>query len=89
MDGIDEYQIAEWLYDGAVALHEGNKARARELLMQVIEADEQNEEGWLWLSGAVETLDDQETALLNVLDINPNNEHARRGLEIIQAYKKK
>lgn len=86
---MDEHQVAEWLYEGALAVQAGNKERARQLLLQVVEADERNEEGWLWLSGAVETLDDQETALLNVLEINPNNEHARRGLEIIQAYKKK
>ncbi len=85
---MDEEQIAEWLYEGAVAVREGKRARARELLMKVVEIDERREEAWLWLSGAVETLEDQETALLNVLDINPHNEHARRGVQIIKAYKK-
>lgn len=82
-----EDQIAEWLYDGAVALQQGDRLRAFELLMKVVENDQANEEGWLWLSGAVENMEDQETALLNVLDLNPNNEAARRGLEWIAAHK--
>ncbi len=83
---MDE-QIAEWLYDGAVALQQGNRQRAQELLMQVVQHDERNEEGWLWLSGAVDDPEDQKTALLNVIDINPNNAAARRGLEWLKAQK--
>jgi hypothetical protein len=48
--------------------------------MQVVQADERNEEGWLWLSGAVNDAEDQQVALENVLDINPTNEAARQGL---------
>jgi hypothetical protein len=76
---MDE-QIAEWLYDGAVALIQGDKDLARDLLMQVVEADERNEQAWLWLSGAVEDAEDQQVALENVLDINPDNKPARWGL---------
>lgn len=79
--------IAEWLYDGAVAVQNGNMEQAQELLMKVVEADETNEEAWLWLSGAVEDLEDKETALMNVLDINPNNPHAQKGLEWIRRNK--
>jgi len=84
---MNKEQIAEWLYDGAVALRKGDKERAQELLMKVVEADEANEEAWLWLSGAVTDMEDQETALFNVLDINPNNVYAKRGLEWIKAHK--
>lgn len=81
-----EEQIAEWLYDGAVALQKGDRLRAFELLMKVVEHDQHSEEGWLWLSGAVENPEDQKTALLNVLDLNPHNEVARRGLEWLEAH---
>lgn len=84
---MDQEQIAEWLYEGAVSLKQGNRERARELLLRVVEADEQNEEAWLWLSGAVDDREDQETALLNVLDINPTNEAARHGLSVLKAQK--
>lgn len=84
---MDREQIAVWLYEGAVAVREGNRERAQELLMKVVEHDEGNEEAWLWLSGAVDDIEDQETALLNVLDLNPNNEHAKRGLAWIKKHK--
>lgn len=78
-----DQQLAEWLYEGALALTQGNKERARELLLKVVEADEENEEAWLWLSGAVDDPEDQLTALQNVLALNPNNRHARYGLEVL------
>lgn len=76
--------IAQLLYDGAVAVREGRKDAAQQLLMQVVERDEQNELGWLWLSGAVDNPADQQVALENVLAINPNNKAARRGLELLR-----
>jgi Tfp pilus assembly protein PilF len=79
-----EDQIAEYLYDAVEALLQGDKARARDMLLQVVEADEQNEEAWLWLSGAVDDIEDQEVALQNVLDINPNNAYAQQGLAWIE-----
>ncbi len=78
-----QQELAEWLYDGAVALYQGDKERALELLMQVVEADEENEAAWLWLSGAVDELEDQQIALENVLAINPNNSAARQGLDLV------
>ena len=78
-------QLAEWLYDGAVALKQGQKARALELLMQVVEADEGLEEAWLWLSGAVDDPDDQRTALENVLALNPQNPYALYGMDLLGA----
>jgi tetratricopeptide (TPR) repeat protein len=72
--------LARWLYEGAVAVTEGRREDARELLLRVIEADEQNELAWLWLSGAVEDRDDQQVALENVLALNPANAAARSGL---------
>ena len=80
---MDE-QIQEWLYDGVMALLKGDRQQAQELLMQVVSTDEQNEYGWLWLSGAVDTPEDQLIALENVLAINPNNPYARQGLDMIK-----
>jgi hypothetical protein len=76
-------QITEWLYDGALALSEGDRERARELLLRVVEQDEANEEAWLWLSGAVDDPEDQRTALENVLALNPQNKHALYGLDVL------
>ncbi len=76
-------QLAEWLYEGALAVSQGDKERGRELLLRVVEANEEIEEAWLWLSGAVDDPEDQRTALENVLALNPNNKHALYGLDVL------
>ncbi|MBS1966402.1 MAG: tetratricopeptide repeat protein [Chloroflexi bacterium SZAS-1] len=77
--------IARLLYEGAVAVRENRRADAQGLLMQVIERDEQNEQAWLWLSGAVDDPADQQVALENVLALNPNNRAAREGIAYLKA----
>jgi tetratricopeptide (TPR) repeat protein len=77
--------IEQLLYDGALALTQGRRAEAQELLMRVIELDEQNEQAWLWLSGAVDDPADQQIALENVLALNPNNAAAQEGLRWLRA----
>ena len=72
------------LKQGIAALNAGQKAEARRLLMQVVQHDERNEMGWLWLSGAVDTDEDRCICLENVLTINPNNGTAQRGLEALR-----
>ena len=81
---MNDHQLAQMLYDGAVAVQQRDLERARDLLLQVVEVDEENVEAWLWLSGAVDSLDDQQTALENVLELEPNNQPAQQGLAWIQ-----
>lgn len=66
-------------------LKAGNKAEARKLLERATELDSYNEQGWLWLSGVVDTDEDQRTCLNNVLFINPSNTHAKQGLAMLDA----
>jgi len=78
--------IAQLLYEGALAVRSGRRADGQGLLLQVIERDEQNELAWLWLSGAMDDPADQQVALENVLAINPNNQAARAGLEWLKTH---
>lgn len=78
-----DQRLAELLYEGALALQQGDRERGRDLLLQVVEADESIEEAWLWLSGAVDDPEDQRTALENVLALNPDNPHARHGIAVL------
>ena len=66
--------------EGINAVKAGNKEEGRALLRKAVELDPYNEEGWLWLSGVVESPEDQRTCLENVLSINPNNDRARQGV---------
>ncbi len=72
--------VSSWLQEGIAAAKAGEQARARGLLQQVVEADENNLQAWLWLSGVVTTLEDREVCLENVLTLDPANEKARQGL---------
>lgn len=70
--------------EGVNAYHAGNREEAKTLLLKAIEIEEDNEDAWMWLSGVVDTIEDQQICLENVLTINPNNEKARQGLAILQ-----
>lgn len=69
--------------EGINAFKAGRKDEARALLSKAVELDPYNEDGWLWLSGVVTSVDDQRTCLENVLAINPDNSRARSGLDFL------
>src|SRR5262245_18453119 len=68
------------LEQGISAALTGRRDEARALLSQVVEADDRNEQAWLWLSGLVEDPEDIRTCLENVLHLNPGNVKAQHGL---------
>ena len=68
---------------GIDAYRSGNKIEARALLEKAIELDDYNEQAWLWLSAVVETPEEQQTCLENVLVINPDSTRARQGLKML------
>jgi hypothetical protein len=76
--------IQQLLDEGIASLSIGNKEEARRKLMQVINADERNEYAWLYLSEAVESDEDRQICLENVLTINPANERAETELQALQ-----
>ncbi len=66
--------------EGVNAFKSGRKEEARALLLKATELDQYNEQAWLWLSGLMDTPEDQRTCLENVLAINADNERAKQGL---------
>ncbi len=73
--------IEQRIQQALKALRAGDKEQARSILLSVVDEQEDNERAWLYLSAAVETLEEQQICLENVLAINPANEKARQGLE--------
>lgn len=61
-----------------------DKKKAREILLQVVDIDERNEEAWLYMSGVVDSIEEQIVALENVLALNPNHKTAQKGLDTIR-----
>ncbi len=76
--------VAGLVREGVAALKAGRKEEALTLLRRATELDERNEEAWLWLSAAVDSLENQQICLENVLAINPSNTRALQGLEMIK-----
>jgi tetratricopeptide (TPR) repeat protein len=75
---------AEILQRAVQEARAGRKAEARDLLLDLVEVDPQNEMAWMWLSGLVDNLEDQIIACENVLTINPANEKVRAYLAELQ-----
>jgi tetratricopeptide (TPR) repeat protein len=73
-------QIGVWLREGIAAVKAGQNERAHDLLIRVVARDEQNAQAWLWLSSVVDDLEDRKVCLENVLEIDPDNDAARKGL---------
>jgi tetratricopeptide (TPR) repeat protein len=80
--------VDELLRKGIAAAKSGQRERAYDLLMQVVEEDEENALAWLWLSGVADSLDDREICLENVLALDPTNAAARKGLAHVREQKK-
>jgi tetratricopeptide (TPR) repeat protein len=75
-----EASVQAWLKEGITAVKKGDRIQGRELLEKVLAADERNEQAWLWLSGAVDSAEERQICLENVLAINPDNALAQNGL---------
>ncbi len=80
---IDTQQL---LREGIAAAKAGRRDAARQALMQIIEVDERNEQAWIWLAGVVDDPADQRVCLENVLDLNPDNPQAKRGLAWLEQH---
>jgi hypothetical protein len=73
----------EQVKQAVAAMKAGRKDDARAILLDVVEQDERHETAWLYLSALVDTLEEQQICLENVLAINPANAKARKGLEAL------
>jgi hypothetical protein len=79
--------VQERLREGIAAAKAGQRERARDLLIRVVEQDEENLAAWLWLSSVVDGLDDKEVCLENALELDPGNDAARQGLAWVRRKK--
>ncbi|MAU09091.1 MAG: hypothetical protein CL607_04660 [Anaerolineaceae bacterium] len=73
------------LLDAVEHIRAGQQHLARPLLQQLIREDSDFEDAWLWMSVAVDEVDQTVVCLDNVLRINPKNDHAALALARLQA----
>ncbi len=70
----------DMLQQGIAAARSGQRALARQLFVCVIQADQYNDDAWVWLAGVVDDPADMRRCLQQALRINPLNPQARQGI---------
>jgi hypothetical protein len=68
------------LLDAIEMIKQDKREEARHMLRELIHEDNDFEDAWLWMSVAVDTLDQSTLCLDNVLRVNPNNLEAAGAL---------
>ncbi|HET7089999.1 MAG TPA: hypothetical protein VFL17_15285 [Anaerolineae bacterium] len=68
---------------GIAAVKVGNLSLARQLLDAALAEDPTDVQAWLWMSGIVHTPAEKRQCLRRVLEIDPANAAAKRGLEAL------
>ena len=67
--------------EAIAAIQSGDKVKGREIIAELLKADRNDEQAWLWLTQTDITLEQKIKSLQNVLKINPANEIAKEGLQ--------
>jgi hypothetical protein len=67
----------------------GDKTQGQQLLAQIIKADPRNETAWLWMTTVLDDPQKKKKCLQNVLQINPDNEMAKKGLAQLELQQQK
>jgi len=70
----------ETINQAIAAIKAGDKEHAKQLLLQVLEVDEDNEDAWLAMAACVDDLGLKRECLEWALEINPHSELAKRGM---------
>lgn len=73
----------ELLQQGIAAARAGETDAARQLIARALQADPQNVQAWLWLTSVAKDDEERIRILQQVIEIEPENEHAVRGLKAL------
>ena len=76
------------LQKAVTAIKAGDKATGKNLLLEVLEIDSENDKAWVWMSAVVDTDELRLECLEEALKFNPNNQTAQKGISKLQRSKK-
>ncbi|HLA42342.1 MAG TPA: hypothetical protein VJZ27_02840, partial [Aggregatilineales bacterium] len=77
---MSQDQVRQFLMQGIEAAKAGQRDQARGLFQNAIRLDPQNETAWLWMSSVARDNRERLFCLTNLIQINPQNEMAQKGL---------
>lgn len=80
---MSQEQANQFLVQGINAAKAGQKDQARQLFQNTLRLDPRNETAWLWMSSVARNNDERLFCLKNLLQINPQNEMAIKGLQAL------
>ena len=66
---------AEVLQRAIQAARAGRKIEARDLLIQIVETDPENEMAWVWLSGLVDSFEDAKERKMSIVRMKGDKQH--------------
>ena len=79
-----DQDAAELLLSGQQTARAGDRPVAYRLFIQVLDVEPLNEEAWLWRAGTSDDPGETVRCLERVIELNPANDRARRGLAELQ-----
>jgi predicted Zn-dependent protease len=75
--------LNQLLHQGIAAARGGQRDEARTILQDVVRRDPRNEIGWMWLSSVAADDGERLFCLKKLLEVNPQNEFAMKGLRAL------
>ncbi|MEW6579030.1 MAG: hypothetical protein AB1435_07525 [Chloroflexota bacterium] len=75
--------LNQLLHQGIAAARSGQRDTARSILQNVVRMDPRNEIGWMWLSSVASDDSERLFCLKKLLEVNPQNEFALKGLRAL------
>jgi WD40 repeat protein len=79
-----EKNMPDLLQQAIASIQEGDEATGEKLLIQVLEADPNNESALLWMFKVADTYEERLKYVKQALKVNPNSRWAVRGLKILE-----
>lgn len=76
--------MSDKLQQAIAAIKSGDKVTGKRLLIETLKVERRNENAWLWMTKVVNSDEERIKCLENVLRINPDNETAKRGMDLLQ-----
>jgi tetratricopeptide (TPR) repeat protein len=80
-----ENVTSEKLLQAVQLIKSGNKAAALSILKEIVQAEPNNENAWLWLYSCIENVEQKKYCLRQAIKINPNNQNAYNALSKLES----